>query len=37
VFTVGVALFIYDFFRFPPRLEVVADHAEGDPAPPVPS
>jgi nitric oxide reductase subunit B len=37
VFTAGVALFIYDFFRFPPRLEVVADHAEGDPAPPVPS
>lgn len=22
IFTVGVALFIYDFFRYPPRLEV---------------
>src|SRR5690554_201764 len=25
IFTVGVALFIYDFFRFPPRLEVSND------------
>lgn len=33
VFSVGVALFIYDFFRHPPRLEVVSD--EGDSADPV--
>ena len=34
VFTIGVGLFIWDFFRYRPRFEVVADAAEAVPVKP---